>query len=100
MKFSKEIFNMVLQTEFKNGIFEYKFHDKRKWRFDFAIPDRKIALEYEGIASSKSRHTTLKGYSNDCIKYNEASKLGWKVYRFTVIMENEFLKLVEYIKNE
>lgn len=65
---------------------EYSFHPTRKWRFDFAYPDLKIAFEYEGIFSVKSRHTSIKGFSNDCEKYNEAQLLGWKVYRFTAIM--------------
>lgn len=65
---------------------EYRFHPTRKWRFDFAYPDLKIAFEYEGIFSVKSRHTSITGFSNDCDKYNEAQWLGWKVYRFTAIM--------------
>lgn len=27
---------------------EYKFHESRRWRFDYAWPDHKIALEVEG----------------------------------------------------
>lgn len=55
----------------------------RKWRFDFAIPELKLAFEYEGIFSAKARHTTVKGYMGDCEKYNTAVLLGWKVLRFT-----------------
>lgn len=69
------------------GIFvkkEHKFHDKRLWRFDFALPDKMIAIEYEGLNSEKSGHTTLNGYTKDTEKYNEAQALGWKVLRFTV----------------
>ena len=73
---------------------EYRFAPKpppgekrRQWRFDFAWPDKKIAIEYEGgIWKGKSRHTTGKGFRDDCIKYNEAQALGWKVYRFSVDM--------------
>lgn len=64
---------------------EYKFHPSRKWRFDWAIPGLKIAVEFEGIISEKSRHTTIPGYSNDAIKYNEAAMLGWTVLRYTVL---------------
>ena len=76
---------------------EYKFHPTRKFRFDFAWPEKKIAFEAEGGAFSgknnkcpmcqqppRSRHTTGVGMSNDCIKYNEASILGWQVLRGTV----------------
>ena len=62
---------------------EHKFHPTRKWRFDFAIPERMIAIEYEGIFSEKSGHTTHKGYIKDTEKYNEAAKLGWTVLRYT-----------------
>ncbi|MFA6058935.1 MAG: hypothetical protein WC756_12105 [Taibaiella sp.] len=64
---------------------EYKFHKKRKWRFDFAIPELKIAIEYEGLQSEKSGHTTLTGFTSDTEKYNEAQKMGWRVLRYTVL---------------
>ena len=58
----------------------------RKWRFDFAWPDLKVAIEYEGVISPKARHTTIAGYTGDCTKYNTAALLGWQVYRFTAPM--------------
>ena len=63
---------------------EFRFMEERKFRFDIAIPSKKIAIEYEGLnVGSNSRHTTNHGYSNDCIKYNHAITYGWKVLRFT-----------------
>lgn len=62
---------------------EVKFAADRKWRFDWAIPAYKIAIEYEGIFSVKSRHTTNAGFTNDTEKYNRAAAKGWKVLRFT-----------------
>jgi hypothetical protein len=53
-------------------------HPTGKFRFDWAIPDLKVAIEYEGLMSVKSGQTTVTGYSNDCIKYNLAACLGWK----------------------
>ena len=50
-------------------------------RVYLAIPGKKIAIEYEGIVADKSRHTNIKGYTEDSNKYNEAQKLGWKVLR-------------------
>jgi len=64
---------------------EYRFHKVRRFRFDIAIPQHRIAIEYEGIVSNKSRHTSLKGYSNDCEKYNLAVKEGWRVLRYTAL---------------
>ncbi len=62
---------------------ELQFSADRKFRFDWAIPDLKIAIEYEGIFSEKSGHTTINGYVKDCIKYNLATLEGWKVLRYT-----------------
>ena len=64
---------------------EFPFHPTRKWRFDFAWPDHKLALEYEGGQWSKdpTRHRTGTGYATDCEKYSEAALLGWRVLRVT-----------------
>jgi uncharacterized protein (UPF0128 family) len=62
---------------------EYRFHDKRRWRFDYAWPKKKIAVEYEGATWSRGRHTRGKGYSNDCEKYSWAAVMGWTVIRIT-----------------
>lgn len=64
---------------------EYQFHSKRKFRFDFCIKELMLAIEYEGIFSEKSRHTTFSGYSQDSIKYNLAVSEGYKVLRYTAM---------------
>lgn len=88
---------LLLKIEGIEVVKEYKFHPERKWRFDFAIPDKKIAIEYEGgvFGGGKSRHTTGKGYAGDAEKYNEAAKLGWKVLRYT---SKGYSKLIEDLK--
>ena len=70
---------------------EYKFLEDRKFRFDWAvfIGENKIAIEYEGIYSEKSRHTSMSGFVGDCEKYNFAVKHGWKVLRYTSGSESE-----------
>lgn len=65
---------------------EYKFHKKRKWRFDFAWPKYMIALEIEGGTWTDGGHSRGKGFEKDCLKYNEATGQGWSVYRFTTDM--------------
>lgn len=64
---------------------EYRFHPVRLFRFDFALPHLKIAIEVEGgvFGRAKSRHTTGSGYTRDCVKYNLAAAEGWRVLRFT-----------------
>jgi very-short-patch-repair endonuclease len=61
---------------------EFKFHPTRKWRFDFSIPELKIAFEVEGAIWSGGRHARPKGIIGDIEKYNAALDLGWRVYRF------------------
>ena len=65
---------------------EHRFHQTRKWRFDFAWPDIKVALEVEGGTWAGGRHTRGKGYEGDCEKYSEAAILGWCVVRATTNM--------------
>ena len=69
---------------------ELKFDEVRRFRFDWAIPELKLAIEYEGLNSEKSRHTTKKGYTGDCQKYNLAVINGWKVLRYTAMNYSDF----------
>jgi very-short-patch-repair endonuclease len=77
---------------------EFSFHPARKWRFDWAIPALKIAVEYEGIFSEKSRHTTFQGYNADTDKYNTAAAMGWKVIRLTAKNYKTVLNILNNIK--
>ena len=87
------------ENKIKNYVEELEFHPSRKWRFDWAIPSLKIAIEYEGIFSKKSGHTTISGYTKDCEKYNAAQILGWKVLRYTAKnyqgLGNDLKKLIK-----
>jgi very-short-patch-repair endonuclease len=66
---------------------EFRFHPIRKWRFDFAFIEQKLAIECEGGTwQRKGGHTTGIGYERDCHKYNAALILGWRVLRFTTGM--------------
>jgi hypothetical protein len=46
------------------------------------------------MSNAKSRHTSLKGIGNDCDKYNEAAKMGIKVYRFTAL---NYMSVINYL---
>ena len=69
---------------------EFRFHPTRRWRFDWAWPDQKLALEVEGIVYPKKgsgdyraggRHASAKGLRGDIEKYLAAAELGWTVIR-------------------
>lgn len=63
---------------------EFRFHPVRRFRFDFAYPDKMLAIEVEGGTwSRKGGHTSGVGFEKDCEKYNLAVLCGWKVLRYT-----------------
>jgi very-short-patch-repair endonuclease len=62
---------------------EYTFASPRRWRFDFAWWQQKIAVEVEGGSWIAGRHTRGKSFEDDCVKYNEAALRGWRVFRVT-----------------
>ena len=76
---------------------EHKFHPIRKWRFDYAIVDKKIAIEQEGAVWVQGRHTRGSGFVKDMEKYNEATAMGWRILRFQPKELTE-LKSLEIIK--
>lgn len=75
---------------------EFRFHPDRKWRFDYAIPVKKIAIEIEGGIWTNGRHTRGKGYQGDLDKYNTASANGWRVLRFSTqdVLSGRFVEFV------
>lgn len=67
---------------------EYRFAapPSPRWRFDFAYPDIKLAIECDGGTWSGGRHVRGAGYQKDCEKFNAASRLGWAVFHYTGAM--------------
>jgi len=63
---------------------EYMFHATRKWRADYAWPERKLLVELEGGVFSGGRHTRPMGFIGDCDKYNAAELDGWTLLRYTI----------------
>ena len=62
---------------------EYRFHPKRRWLIDLAIPARKLAIEIEGGVYTGGRHTHPTGFMKDMEKYNSLALCGWRLLRFT-----------------
>lgn len=62
---------------------ELKFHPTRRWRFDWAIPEKKWAVEFNGgVFMNKSGHSNAAGQTRDQEKMNQAQILGWKVLSY------------------
>lgn len=79
---------MIRLMKLPEPVREYCFDKNRRWRFDFAYPDKQIAIEVEGGVYAQGRHTRGKGYTQDCEKYNAATEQGWAVYRYTTAQVN------------
>ena len=78
----RDVFTVICKTDLKvECVKEFKFHPVRKWRFDYAVPEYKIALEVEGGVWTGGRHTSPKGFLGDIEKYNTATLMGWRVVR-------------------
>jgi len=87
---------------------EYMFASPRRWRFDMAWPEKRLAVEVEGkvwggyvrcnkcgahvkkrtaagtwynVREAGGRHTSGAGYLGDMEKYNMAAALGWRIIR-------------------
>ena len=80
----EEAFALHCRAEGLSPVRELAFHPKRKWRFDFAFPEKMIAVEIEGGVGG--RHQRIGGFIGDCYKYNAAAALGWRVFRYTTAM--------------
>jgi len=72
----------ILNKLHKGWVTEHIFHPTRKWRFDFANPELKIAVEQEGGVWIFGRHNRGKGFLSDLEKYNAATIMGWRVLRY------------------
>jgi very-short-patch-repair endonuclease len=82
-KLEDDLLFQIKSVRLPMPIREFKFHPKRKWRFDFCWPDIKLACECEGGIYIKGGHSTGQGIEKDIEKYNAAMELGWDVYRCT-----------------
>lgn len=60
---------------------EYRFHKTRRWRFDFAWPAVKVAVECDGgqWMARGGRHAR----DSDREKLNAAAVCGWRVLRYS-----------------
>ena len=62
---------------------DHDYRRGRAFRFDFAWPDRKLAVEVDGGTFTGGRHVRGAGYERDVEKQNLAVTQGWRVLHFT-----------------
>ncbi len=60
---------------------EHRFDPVRKWRFDFAWPELRLAVECQGGIWAKGGHSTGVGITRDLEKLDAAHRQGWTVYQ-------------------
>lgn len=58
---------------------ELRFHPVRRWRFDYAWPAQKVALEVQGAIFTGGRHTRGAALLKEHQKLNAAATAGWRV---------------------
>jgi very-short-patch-repair endonuclease len=78
-----QLLTIDLYAEGYEYVTEHRFAPPRKWRFDIAILDSRLAIEIDGGTWVGGRHTSGAGYEKDCEKLNAAVIEGWRVLRFT-----------------
>lgn len=88
VKHDKDVYHVVTMCRaggLPAPIPEFEFHPTRKWRFDYAFPLAKIAVEIDGGLFSRVPGGHNRGaYIRDTMeKTNAAAKLGWRILRYT-----------------
>ena len=89
----------LFDPEFNAPKREFMFVKGRRWRFDYAWPEQRVAVELEGGIWGNGRHTRGSGFLEDCNKYNTAVLNGWRVLRFTINhLEDDPIQVVNIIQ--
>lgn len=81
-----DAFSLMLSQQLKTQVLkELQFDAKRKFRFDYAIPEFRIAIEIDGgtFIEGGGRHNRAQGFIKDMEKMNLAAAQGWRVMHFT-----------------
>ena len=72
---------MLAQAKMPEAAVEHRFHVERKWRFDYAWPRWKVALEVDGGVWTGGAHGRGTGIIRDQEKHNYAAAMGWLIIR-------------------
>lgn len=79
---------------------QYRFHDERRWTFDYAWPAQRLAFEIEGFGAQGGggRHHLFSGIVSDAEKFAEAAIAGWRVIRVPALGGRDVAQWVELVK--
>jgi len=74
-----EITEQCLYAGLQVPVKEFRFAPPRRWRFDFAWPTQKVALEVQGGLFVSGRHSRGAALVKEHEKLNAAASHGWRV---------------------
>lgn len=93
---AEQVFRAALKVaKLPQPLSEITFHPTRKWRFDYAYVEEKVAVEQEGGLFGKGKrcpvcgrapvagHSSIARLKADLEKYSEAAAIGWRIIRVT-----------------
>ena len=79
MKYDQRIVRAWFKEHGIEPVAELQFAPDRKWRFDFAWPHKKVALEVQGGLFVNGRHSRGAALMKEHEKLNRAAAMGWRV---------------------
>lgn len=86
VNYSKMVLEQLVAAGLPEPALEFFFAKDdlgREWRADLAYPSEWILIEIEGGTWVRGRHSRGAGYEGDCEKYDIATLMGYRVFRFT-----------------
>lgn len=87
----------ILAKRLPPPVYELRFAPPRRFRFDVAFVEQKLAVEVDGATWRQGRHTRGAGHRSDCIKRNLAVEMNWRVltYPTDLVMSGEAIRQIE-----
>jgi very-short-patch-repair endonuclease len=81
MSKAESILSDALAVAFPNHRIEkqYRFHEVRRWRLDFAFPELHLAIEVNGAGFG---HQHVGNQRKNWNKLNAAREMGWRVLEY------------------
>lgn len=75
----QELLWQIRMAKLPEPVTQLKVVQGRRFRFDFAWPDHKLAIEANGAVWTQGRHTRGAGAESDAEKLSLAVLEGWRV---------------------